>query len=468
MHHKKFLASFSLLSILLTSFAYAQPSESANSCITNINDHVNMGQSLQLQSCGLEDKDVPAIINFLSQHPSIINLYIDNNKIQPAGGKQLAALKNLPFIEFNGNPVGDDTAIELAKKVNIIQYIHLNGCNITDVGAKALGADHHITYMDLSNNKITSTGVEALANDTDLQDLYIAANKFDAEGINAIVANNSIEVLDISSNNLGDAGAEILSHRKKSFGELHIDENNITDKGIIKIVDNFPGIYNFTARHNKIGIDGAKEIVTYMSYPMFVDLSYNNLGDQGVAILNKLSPAAPFSLYIDGNHVTDAGVKALSGRFWLFLSLAHNQITDEGAKTIAAMKVDCIYLDYNQIDDQGAEALAAARLDSLSLSHNQITDEGATALGKMSVTSLDLSGNQISDAGATALALSSSLTNLTLAHNTIHDDGASSLAKTTKITTLDVSHNLIGAAGLAALKANPVITTLDVDGNPGE
>lgn len=116
-------------------------------------------------------------------------------------------------------------------------------------------------------------------------------------------------------------------------------------------------------------------------------------------------------LYLEDNHIPDAGVCALCGSLHLppiqsrlrvvSLGSCHggNAIGDTGAIALAKVidavclpAVEKLALDYNSISDDGADALVAAlakeasspKLRTLSISANRLSDEMIEALHKLS------------------------------------------------------------------------------------
>ncbi|KAL9965588.1 hypothetical protein ACROYT_G029409 [Oculina patagonica] len=165
------------------------------------------------------------------------------------------------------------------------------------------------------------------------------------------------------------------------------------------------------------------------------------------------------------------------------LDLSFNNVSDQGAASLAeALKGNItltrLDLSDNNIYDDGAADLAEAlkantNLTRLDLTDNRIGDHGATCLAEAlklntALTGLDLSNktrfeladNRIGDHGATCLAealkLNTSLTWLDLADNLIGDHGATCLAEAlklnTSLTSLDLSVNHIGEAAISELR----------------
>lgn len=102
-----------------------------------------------------------------------------------------------------------------------------------------------------------------------------------------------------------------------------------------------------------------------------MDLSYNNLNDEGVKILSLTLPENLKELILDGCEVGDEGCKALLSNISRnsdisYLSLAGNLITSEGAKFIASILTDSqcplrkLNLSRNIIERHGVDTLKQA------------------------------------------------------------------------------------------------------------
>ncbi len=136
------------------------------------------------------------------------------------------------------------------------------------------------------------------------------------------------------------------------------------------------------------------------------------------------------------------------------LDLSWNEIGDEGTRSIANLSnLSSLYLSLNNIGDEGARALAMlSNLTVLDLHRNNIGDEGARALANLSnLTVLDLHQNTIGDEGTWALAMLSKLTSLDLGGNSIGNEGARALAMLSNLTSLDLTRNSIGDEGVQVL-----------------
>lgn len=255
--------------------------------------------------------------------------------------------------------------------------------------------------------------------------------------------------------------------------------------------------------------------ITAMEELRSLDLSYNNIGPGGAAMLACM--AGLVELDLEGSGIADMGVDALVSLPNLTrLNLRLNSIGDQGARALAPLtKLTSLKLGYNQIGDEGArvfsqlldleelelevnrfglsgiqvlpvlknlsklklggaaigpkgaEVLASlTSLTRLVLHASKIGSEGARCLVSLrNLTSLDLVGNAIGNEGADAISCLGSLTDLNLAGNGLGNTGARSLIPLTNLTSLNLANNEIGVDGAIALTSLENLTRLDLQGN---
>jgi internalin A len=153
------------------------------------------------------------------------------------------------------------------------------------------------------------------------------------------------------------------------------------------------------------------------------------------------------------------GVPALAERIAtltniLSLDLSCNDIGDEGAARLATLtQLKSLSLKYSNISSTGATHLASlVNLEQLDLQSNYIGDDGVRSLKPLTrLTNLNLWGNRLSAKGAECLAQFRELTSLILSYNKIEDSGAACLAELTNLTSLDLIGNEIGDEGVSRL-----------------
>lgn len=170
--------------------------------------------------------------------------------------------------------------------------------------------------------------------------------------------------------------------------ELNISANKIGSAGASNLVSFLEGK----------GIHKFKKNQAVMPYLDRLDLSNNNLGNDGTAMLTravaKRVKVNLIDLRLTYNNIGASGIETIMNKL-----LQHN--------------LECLHLDNNLIGDRGCQLIASSlpsmsHLSRLTLSFNQIGSRGVTALmrsllGCESITFLGLSGNVMKIGGAIAM-----------------------------------------------------------------
>jgi Ran GTPase-activating protein (RanGAP) involved in mRNA processing and transport len=221
-----------------------------------------------------------------------------------------------------------------------------------------------------------------------------------------------------------------------------------------------------------------------------LDLSANQLGDQGAQELARVLKGNTTleTLNLSGNKLQAASV-ALSellvdSNALRILDLSNNNLGDEGATRLGDIlpknsTLVRLNLSYNKIAFKGARKLWAGlmentRLRALCLKGNVIGDMGTMALdsclkANSTLVSLDLAENHIGESGSTriaeALRGAKGVMELMMQGNVVGDDAGVSFAQTLKtnkvLSTLNLNNTKLGwAAAVAIGQALQVNSTL--------
>jgi len=186
-------------------------------------------------------------------------------------------------------------------------------------------------------------------------------------------------------------------------------------------------IRSLNLRNCRIGAEGVKVLLSrgIMSSLSFLDLRYNELGDNGVIILSNAVQSKKAgglkTLLLAGCNISDEGAEALS-EFVMKgleeLDLSANQIGNEGIDALTqAMivmgekcKITALELRENRIGDKGAISISLAlastkHIRNLNLSKNEIGNEGCELMAhvlstRKSLVRLNLHSNRIDNQGA--------------------------------------------------------------------
>jgi internalin A len=170
-------------------------------------------------------------------------------------------------------------------------------------------------------------------------------------------------------------------------------------------------------------VPGLAERIATLTNILSLDLSCNNIGDEGATSLATLTQLK--SLSLKHSNISSAGATHLANLVNLeLLDLQSNYIGDDGIKSLSPLtRLAKLNLWGNRLSAKGAEYLAQFReLTRLVLSYNKIEDDGAACLAELTnLTSLDLIRNEIGDEGVSRLAVLVKLKELRLSHNRIAD-----------------------------------------------
>lgn len=234
-------------------------------------------------------------------------------------------------------------------------------------------------------------------------------------------------------------------------------------------------------------------------YIKAIDLSYNDIGDNGIKELakNKQIEELNLSNGISGyddyyNHVTAIGIKFLANSNLSKLNLSGNPVSDEGIKYLATNKTlieldieDCnisadglcfllkvntslkrLNASSNEIEDKGLSTISDNHtLEELDLSMCKITGESTRFIEKNdSLVRLQLAENDIGQ-GAGRLANHVKIEFLGLGQCNVCDEALFFFGENKTIKELVLSYNKITSKGIKAISKNSVLTALHVGHN---
>lgn len=139
-----------------------------------------------------------------------------------------------------------------------------------------------------------------------------------------------------------------------------------------------------------IGDIGCKMIISACWFDSLIelDLSYNNIYNEGVQILANTAPKKLETLYLAGNKITDMGIKFIIDgeliKSLKNLDLGNNYIADNGVELLNDFSSNLIslHLRYNFISNKGIKFIANMiknnkSLIHLSLDYNEKISENA-------------------------------------------------------------------------------------------
>ncbi|XP_057701214.1 NLR family CARD domain-containing protein 3-like isoform X2 [Corythoichthys intestinalis] len=372
-------------------------------------------------------------------------------------------LSHLQVLDLSDNDLFDDGVKSLfqglASPDCILKVLRLSDCKITKRVCYSLAMafeinPSHLQELDLSYNCLSDYGVNKLSKglarpDCILKVLSLSGCKITKRGFISLAKAlrlqlSHLQELDLNLNNLSDADeeVEILSKGLASpdciLKVLGLSRCMIMEKGCVSL---------------------AQALKINLSHLQKLDLSYNDLSDEGVKILSqglgnpdcilkvlklsqckitkqgcvslaealKLNPSHLQKLDVGNNNLLDDGVEILlngltsSNCILKVLNLSHCMIMEKGCVSLAeALKVNPSHLQkldlsYNDLSDEGVEILSKGLASShcilkvLKLSQCKITEKGYVALAEALklnpsyLQKLDVTDNDLSDNGVKTL-----------------------------------------------------------------
>lgn len=343
-------------------------------------------EKIPLYNLDLSDNQMTAVgARYLAKNPFLRILAINNNFIGDEGAMALASNPSLEKIMVDNNQLTDAAAIEISKHTKIT-WVSISNNNITAKGANALASNPELRYLDIGHNQIGDNGIKAFMNNQNLTWLSVRDNQIGPDGAIAIATVTKFfwEKLDISQNPIGLKGVAALA-KIQNLAELDISDTNLGDRGVSVFAENHPdfAIINLGKNHiTQKGLDNLLKEIPDLTF-QGLDLSSNDLGDEGVASLAGHAKHFYKELNLSNNHITANGIKSLLNNQYDFLILSNNDIGDNGAASLG--KIHSIY--------------------ELTLEHCGITDNGALLLTKneRKITFMNIRNNPIRKSGIAAL-----------------------------------------------------------------
>ena len=293
---------------------------------------------------------------------------------------------------------------------------------------------NRIQWLDLSHNWLMESGVEHLCRSSHVHHLT---------------------TLDLSYNQLRDNGVSRFAGTS-ALNRLHtlsLARNDLTIKGFLAMQDAsfVTRLVSLDLSHNWLRVSPSDDVFLTHDFPRLqrLDLSFNQIGDRGVAqILGRDAARLPSLRQ---------------------LILYHTGITAEAMEAVAMSpmlaQLTSLDLSDNHLDAQGLHRLMESshlrQLEHLCLRNTGNADQAILALCDTphltSLRELDLSKTSLSALGADMFSLAVSLPELVrldLSSNELGEDAIQRLGRWSgfrKLQVLKLSSNEIGASGFVSL-----------------
>lgn len=257
-----------------------------------------------------------------------------------------------------------------------------------------------ITHLNLKKNSIRTIGCSNIANSnlTNLIELDLSINEIRENGVQELCKSYQLKYLEkllLSRNNLGRLSTLYLANSKfvKNLKYLDLSMNNIRDEGILNLSrGNLANLEYLNLCNNNISNDGMINLSNSntLKHVKFLNLSQNKISNYGLTYFSKESMFSNLiSLNLSQNLIKHESVKEFSnGNFCLLkeLILSDNRIGDEGGISLASGKLlalEQLKLDNCYIGDLSLFYICKGNfpyLELLSIKMNKITDKGTSML----------------------------------------------------------------------------------------
>jgi uncharacterized protein (TIGR02996 family) len=246
---------------------------------------------------------------------------------------RFAALGQVAHLDLCGNRLGDDGIAVLARSdaVRRLRELDLSFNSLSNGGLQALldaGSWPNLTLLALQgNDRVTGRGATALAQSRSLPalgSLDLRDNDIDAPGVWALANSRTLTSLcdlGLAGNPLGGPGARVLA-------QSPLLRRQLARTGLLDL------------RHTLIGPAGVQALVgdDHLRTVVSLWLDGNHVGDAGLTALSIAELPRLHELHLSGNGITDEGVAALAGAPVLnrltVLDLADNAISPGGVVTL--------------------------------------------------------------------------------------------------------------------------------------
>jgi len=278
------------------------------------------------------------------------------------------------------------------------------------------------------------------------------------------------EVLDLSGNGLTEASIRDLSQALKDnrhIKRIDLSRNDIGNNGVVLLLKACPNLIELNLSNNHITKEGtALAFLASNSSLKFLDLSANDIGD---GITNFVNNESLEELDLEECGIKDAGAEEIfRNKNLKRLNLASNGISDAGLTTLpqnTTLKV--LSLHQNRIALAGAVLISQNEtLRSVDLFSNNLGPDGAAALAKNNkIEALYLGQNGIGNTGVANFGSHASIERLGLFNNEIDVRGIESFAKNEKLCYLDLTFNQLDPSCLSVFASVKNLTELFLSGN---
>ncbi|KAL7537208.1 hypothetical protein ACHAXR_007662, partial [Thalassiosira sp. AJA248-18] len=397
-------------------------------------DYLKTGASLDLSKITLTEGEVKLVTLVLTGRLQIEDLgpllYLALNSPEMDLVAATDEFYHLSEVQIRGNSNAQSPSDVVLLTPPPLAVINLSYTEIGDYGMEALSEfiysdNAALKTLDLSFCSISSQGLLSLSHGLktrgarglpQLQALALTGNTIKSDVARqlgrALSSDHASRLKRKHSSGNGVITSSSPGSSIEGIKLLHLGSTSISPTSLTELLAGLGStcpLQELKLQSNKIGPDGASTLTNFLDgkcedgKPILpklnkLDMSYNELGDQGTARLTRaISKRAKVSMKevsLSGNDMGSKGIESIMNKL-----LQHKLVT--------------LNLDNNAIGDQGCQLVAASlpsipTLSRLNLAFNDIGCRGMATLmrslvGCESITSLGLSGNVMKISGAIAM-----------------------------------------------------------------
>eukprot|EP01047_Picozoa_sp_COSAG01_P020945 COSAG01_NODE_1199_length_11292_cov_69.798267_9_plen_1418_part_00 len=419
---------------------------------------------LDLSSCHLTDKAVPALVQSLSHSPQLTNIDFHRNKFTAAGCATLRAAAPVSVVKTqNGFQCDKVDAFRFAVSPDgrtlDLSYKSLGTADISDV-LTIITRHSDLTMVDLHGNRFGDKSPLPIAGLPHATDLDLHSCGLTDKAVPALAQSLSrspqLTYINLHDNRFGDKSplpTMGLPHATK----LYLSGCHLTDKVVPALVQSLSHSPQLT----------------------HIDLHDNSFGDKSPLPTMGLPHAT--KLYLSGCHLTDKAVPALVQSLshspqLTNIDLHRNRFSTAGCAMLRAAAPVSVVKTQNgfQCDKVDAFRFAVSPdgrtldLEYKSLGTADISDVLTFITRHSDLTMVDLRGNRFGDKSPLPIAGLPHATDLDLHSCGLTDKAvpalAQSLSRSPQLTYIDLHRNRLSTAGCATLRAAaPIFVKLQCD-----
>ena len=139
---------------------------------------------------------------------------------------------NLMDIDVNRSKIKDGVGV--LRNVKTLEIIRVGTNGVTDNGVKALDGLPNLKALHIQGNPITGAGLRTISTWPVLQDLWIIETNVRPEDLSVLKKTKTLQILRVDGLKINDISISYITGLKQ-IKHLTIGDNQITDKGLLKL-----------------------------------------------------------------------------------------------------------------------------------------------------------------------------------------------------------------------------------------